>query len=299
MAILFCHQADFRKPLDDVAEEVGRGGEVKKIGAVGVVILVDLGKRFFQLVIGSGIVEISTHVTYAADEPVPQFGIDGAGCELFEVFGDLLPRIVIAHGAAAHADHGELARQQLLAGEVVESGNQLAARQVAGKAEDHHDTRISGSPDSRFGGCWQNFCLSHRFLVIVRCGLRATSFELTQNLFARSPKLGARSRLITSLPALSVLRDHQTSVAWRRAVSPRMYDPAAVGSACTRPPSALRLEPLLRSPPGSSSGPRRNPARTRCTRRAWDSRSAPSPSGPATMNSPRCRAARPRQYPAD
>src|ERR1019366_5219163 len=136
MVILFGHQADFRKPLDDVAEEVGRGGEVKKIVAVGVVILVDFGKRFLQLVIGSGIVEISTHVTYAADEPFPQIGIDGASGELFEVVCDLLPRIVIAHGAAANADYGKLARQQLLAGKVIESGNQLPARQVAGKAED-------------------------------------------------------------------------------------------------------------------------------------------------------------------
>src|ERR1019366_285203 len=67
----FRHQPDFPKPLNDVAEEVGRGGKVKKIVAVGVVILVDFGKRFFELVIGSGIVEISTHVTYAADEPLP------------------------------------------------------------------------------------------------------------------------------------------------------------------------------------------------------------------------------------
>src|SRR5664279_1069367 len=43
MAVLFGHQADFRKPLDDVAKEVGRGGEVKKIIAVGVVFLISLG----------------------------------------------------------------------------------------------------------------------------------------------------------------------------------------------------------------------------------------------------------------
>src|ERR1700687_6017136 len=124
-------------------------------------LLFDLGKGFFQLVIGSGIVEIPTYITYAADKPFPPIGIDGAGCELVEIFGNLRPRVIIAHGTAAHADHGELARQQLLAGEVVESWNQLPAREVAGKAEDHHDTRISCTPDPRFGCCRQNFCLSH------------------------------------------------------------------------------------------------------------------------------------------
>ena len=173
MAVPFGHQADFRKPLDDVAEEVGRGGEVKEIVAVAVVFLVNPGQRLLQLVVSSGIVEISTHIIYAADKPFPQISSDVAGGELLEIFRELLPCIIIAHGAAAHADHGELARQQLLAGEVVESGNQLAARQVAGEAEDHHDTRISRAPHSRFGYCWQNFCLSHRFLVIVSCELRA------------------------------------------------------------------------------------------------------------------------------
>ncbi len=61
-----------------------------------------------------------------------------------------LARIVIAHGAAAHADHGKLARQQLLAGQVVERGNELAAGQVSGEAEDHHDAGIAGASNLGF-----------------------------------------------------------------------------------------------------------------------------------------------------
>ena len=120
-------------------------------------LLVNLGQRFFQLVVSSGIVEIAIDVIDAAGKPFPQIVIDGAGGELLEVFGELFAGIVVAHGTAAHADHGELARQQLLAGEVVESGNQLAAGQVAGKAENDHDARIGRAPDSRFGCCWQSF----------------------------------------------------------------------------------------------------------------------------------------------
>jgi hypothetical protein len=77
MAVLLGHQADFCQALDDVAEVVGRGGEVEKIVAVGVVLLVDLGESLFQLFVGGGIVEISADVTDAADKPLPQIGIDG------------------------------------------------------------------------------------------------------------------------------------------------------------------------------------------------------------------------------
>ena len=164
MAIVFGHQADFAQVLHDVAEIIGRSCEVEENVAVGIVFLVDFSEQLFEPVVSGGIVEVSADVTDAADKPLPQILVDGRGGELLEIFGELLARIVIAHGTAAHADDGKLARQQLLGGEVVESGNQLAASQVAGKAEDHHDTRISGAPHSRFGGCWQNFCLSHRFL---------------------------------------------------------------------------------------------------------------------------------------
>src|SRR5208337_4296194 len=143
--------------LHDVAEEVGCSRQIKEIVSVRVVLLVNLGKRRFQLVVSSGIVEISIDVIDAAGKPFPQVVIDGASGELFEVFAELFPRVVVAHGAAAHADHGKLAREQLLAGEIVESGNQLASGQVASEAENHHDARIGRAPDSRFGYCWQSF----------------------------------------------------------------------------------------------------------------------------------------------
>ena len=127
-------------------------------------LLVNLGQRFFQLVVGRGIVEISTDVIDAADKPFPQIVINGASGELLKVFGELLSRIVVAHRTAAHADHGELARQQLLAGEVVESGNQLASGQVAGKAENHHDTWIGRASRLAVWLLLAERLLSHGFL---------------------------------------------------------------------------------------------------------------------------------------
>src|ERR1035441_8761905 len=116
--------------------------------------LVDLSQRFLQLLVSRGIVEVSAYVSDAANKPFPQIRVDRAGGELFEVFRDFFARIIVTHGGTPHADHGELARQQLLAGEIVESGNQLAARQVSGKTEDHHHARICDASGSLFGWYW-------------------------------------------------------------------------------------------------------------------------------------------------
>ena len=179
VAVLFDHQAGFGYPFDDIAEKVGRGSKVKKVVAMGVVILVHLGERFFQLVVSSGIIEISTDVIHAADEGVPEFSVDGAGGELLEVLAEFFSRVVMAHGSAADADDGEVGREQLLAQEVVEGGNKLASRQVAGKAKDRHDARIRLACRARFGCCWQNFCMSHCLLVRVSCGLRLRAWAIS------------------------------------------------------------------------------------------------------------------------
>ena len=71
MAVLFLHQAGFGNPGDDIAEKVGRGSKIKKVVALGIVILVHLGKRFLQLFVSSGVIEISADVIHAADKGVP------------------------------------------------------------------------------------------------------------------------------------------------------------------------------------------------------------------------------------
>ena len=69
-------------------------------------------------------------------------GVDGSAGKVLEVFGGFFARVFVAHGAAAETDDGEIRREQLLAGEVVERRDELAAGQVAGEAEDDHDARV-------------------------------------------------------------------------------------------------------------------------------------------------------------
>ena len=70
MAVLFGHQADFRKLLDDGAEVIGRGGEIEETVAVGVMLFVDLDKGFFHLIVSCRVLEIAVKVGDAADKPL-------------------------------------------------------------------------------------------------------------------------------------------------------------------------------------------------------------------------------------
>ena len=49
----------------------------------------------------------------------------------------------VADLAAADAEHGEVVGEKIIAGEVVEGGNQQAFGQIAGRAEDDHDARFA------------------------------------------------------------------------------------------------------------------------------------------------------------
>ena len=62
----------------------------------------------------------------------------------------------------AQSDERELLREQILFGEIVERGNQLALGQIAGGAKDHHDAGIAGAAGAgSVSGCSSLFCDLH------------------------------------------------------------------------------------------------------------------------------------------
>ena len=63
-------------------------------------------------------------------------------------------------------DHREFARQQLLLGQVVERGNQLAVGQVAGRAEDHHDAGIAGPAYALRLRSWNCRGVEHEIILV-------------------------------------------------------------------------------------------------------------------------------------
>ena len=61
--------------------------------------------------------------------------------KLAEAVLELPSKLLVAHLAARHANHGEPGGQPLTAGKAVDGGEQLALRQIAGRAEDDERRR--------------------------------------------------------------------------------------------------------------------------------------------------------------
>src|SRR5579859_3912606 len=96
----------------------------------------------------------------AASEPIPDLGIDILTGILPHIIRQLSTKIFVGHWIVRDAQNGELARKQIGFGQIVQSWNQLAASEVAGRAEDHHDARIG---DTAWGmlGSREHFSLRH------------------------------------------------------------------------------------------------------------------------------------------
>ena len=90
------------------------------------------------------VLEGAGDVADAALEVLPERRVDGlAARERADALLHLGAERVVRLLAARDADHGEAARQRAADGEVVERRHQLAARQVAGRAEDDDSTSVA------------------------------------------------------------------------------------------------------------------------------------------------------------
>src|SRR6185503_15776685 len=55
------------------------------------------------------------------------------------------PKVLVGHGFSTEAEHGEVCREQAIEHQIIERGNQAAARQIAGSAEDDECARLDRS----------------------------------------------------------------------------------------------------------------------------------------------------------
>src|SRR5581483_4024694 len=158
---IFFHQPLGGKLLDDGAEEIRSGREIEEKVTAGLMVLVDLGQRLFDLDVEILVVELAGDVVHAALEPVPDLAVVGPGRELLHVVKHLLAEVLGGHLGVGDTEDGEFTREQLIFGEVIQSGNQLAAGQIAGSAEDDHDTGITGAANFLLLRCGHDFGLRH------------------------------------------------------------------------------------------------------------------------------------------
>ena len=137
--VLFAGQSGCTELARDLAEKTRTGSEIKEGVAACLVLLSKLLEQVLEFLEDSGIVELAGQIITALDEPIPGCLVDGFGSERVDVFSDGLAKTFIVERIHCEPDDGEVVCQQIVTFQIVERWDELAPRQVAGCAEDHHD----------------------------------------------------------------------------------------------------------------------------------------------------------------
>ena len=129
--------------LDDHREQTGRSGQVEDPVAAGALGAVELGQRVGETPVALRVVELALYVVHVAEHVVAGARLGRAGAE--EAVDGLVGQpmhLLVAQRLAPVADQREAARQDVVAGQVVERRDELATGEIAGHAEQHDDARL-------------------------------------------------------------------------------------------------------------------------------------------------------------
>src|SRR5262245_10015055 len=106
-------------------------------------LLVHLAQPLAELLIASGILEVGRDVMQGGHKLVPEFlPKDQHFRRVLDALAHVLTEALVVHWTDREAEHSEARWQQLLTRQVIERGNQLAARQVATGTENDKGTRV-------------------------------------------------------------------------------------------------------------------------------------------------------------
>ena len=130
----------------DQRERRRRRGAVIDPVAAGVPLLVDLVQEPVQALEARAVSEVQLLEAHAVQEGFQDRLVDRLGARVgADGVGGALAELLVAQVALGRADHPEARRQDALQGQVVNRRQQLALRQVAGRAEDDDQRRV-GDP---------------------------------------------------------------------------------------------------------------------------------------------------------
>ena len=158
----FARHAGAAQLTHDLTDELRRDGQIVEVVVCRLVRLGGLGDLGVEPRVRSRILQRAADVVDALPQPRPQRGSRGSRLVRFhrfvEVRAEGLSRVV----ARGEADDGEMLGQQVVPGEVVQRGDELALGQIAARAEDHHHARIGGIACRRGAGFRSR---THRSLI--------------------------------------------------------------------------------------------------------------------------------------
>ena len=137
-------EAHLAEAVHDVAEEVGRGGQIEEDVAAGAVLLLDRAQALRQARVGLGGPEVAGRVVGPLAQPLPEVGIHVLGGEAAQVGGEPLPEGLAGHLRRCEPQDRELVAEEAAPLEVQEGGEELPLRQVSRGPEDRERAGIPG-----------------------------------------------------------------------------------------------------------------------------------------------------------
>ncbi len=117
----------------------GLGGEIEHDAAAGLAGGFDFAQTRGEVLVEARVVDIAGDVEQPLGEGAPHVGIEGGVFgELLDGIEHLLAELIVRERRARDAHHGEPGREAAVVSEAVERRQELAAGEVAVRAEDDH-----------------------------------------------------------------------------------------------------------------------------------------------------------------
>ena len=139
-----------RAPLAELPDErrhrLRRDREVVDAVPARSAFLVELVQQVGELVLAALVGEVERDVAGRLGEPLPDLGLEVVAPELADRVLHLVAELVVRPLRARGADDRELLGEELAAGERVQRREDLAVREVAGRAEDDEHARLGRPP---------------------------------------------------------------------------------------------------------------------------------------------------------
>src|SRR5258708_20344584 len=142
-AILLLRETSLPKLLHHDAKQSRRGRQVVEIIPVRGVLSIYVRQRRLETRKSRLVPQVSGNVVEALDQPIAELAVFRSAPTLDQVLAHLLSKLVFAQRIHREADQRKIVRHQVLLRAVLQRGKELPLRQVSGRPENDHYTRVA------------------------------------------------------------------------------------------------------------------------------------------------------------